>query len=126
MNRVGSTLLLAVSLLSMTPLAVADEKTKKEVAAVPEEQSAKKACENATGQTKIECEKVAAKIDANTAEPRRGVERDELSTDDVRHSSAVVAKPDRERADKVTNEKPAASAPKSAPATPSKNAADPR
>ena len=103
--KIGGLILLATFLATAVNLpAAAKDEANKTTSALPADASAKKACANSTGQTKIECEKVAAKIDANTVEPRKGVERDELSSQDVRHSSAVVAKPD-ESATKPTKER---------------------
>jgi hypothetical protein len=93
-GKTSGIILLAAMLVAGVnqPAAAADDA--KKATALPEDASAKKACANSTGQTKVECEKVAAKIDANTVAPRSATDRPELDSDDVRHSSTVVAKPD--------------------------------
>jgi hypothetical protein len=103
MKRSGIVLLAAFLVAGVNQPAVAEDEAKK-AAVLPADASAKKACANSTGQTKVECEKVAAKIDANTVSPRPASERDELDSDDVRHSSTVVAKPETKPTTKSTDE----------------------
>jgi hypothetical protein len=111
MKTSGLILGAALCVAVMNQPAAAETEPKNAAAVLPADASAKKACANSTGQTKVECEKVAAKIDANTVEPRRGIERDELSSQDVRHSSTVVAKPDSKTATKPAQKEAAPTSP---------------
>ena len=100
--KTSGIILLAAFLVAGVNQPAAAENEAKKSAVLPADASAKKACANSTGQTKVECEKVAAKIDANTVAPRSASDRPELDSDDVRHSSTVVAKPDTKPAPKST------------------------
>jgi hypothetical protein len=118
-GKTSGIILLAAMLVAGVnqPAAAADDA--KKAAALPEDASAKKACANSTGQTKFECEKVAAKIDANTFAPRSASDRPELDSDDVRHSSTVVAKPDTKATPKSADKDTSANSPdKAAPKAP--------
>lgn len=68
--------------------------------AVPKCESAKRACKTSKGQTREECEKVAAKIDAQTANPDADPQTDDsnrTSSQDVHHSSPAMRTPEEVR-----------------------------
>ena len=73
--------------------------------AVPANTSAKKACQTSQGETKAECEKVAAKIDAHTANPQANPSVESTNrppADDVHHSSPVMVTPEEKAASEAT------------------------
>jgi hypothetical protein len=86
---------LCMGLLAMyCQASLADDKTPPPPA-VPKPVSAKRACSDEKGATKKECEKVAAQIDAQTANPEAHPATDEArsSADYVHHSSPAMRTP---------------------------------
>jgi hypothetical protein len=91
---------LAISAQAAEPAKPAAAKSQ----AVPADASAKKACTTSDGATKAECEKVAAKIDAHTANPQANpiVEPDRPPAEDIHHSSPVMVTPEEKAASDAT------------------------
>lgn len=79
--------------LASGPLVAAEETAAKQT--VPKRVSAKRACTTAEGETREECEKVAKKIDAQTANPQAHPDADanRTSSQHVHHSSPVMRTP---------------------------------
>ncbi|WP_129643197.1 hypothetical protein [Peristeroidobacter agariperforans] len=61
----------------------------------------KRACVNAEPATKKECEKVAAKIDAQATDPAASADEAQTSADYVHHSSPAVRTPAEVAKDKA-------------------------
>lgn len=68
-----------------------------------QEPSVKRACESSEGATKKECEKVAAKMDAQASNPAAQPADDEVHSDAdyVHHSSPAVRSPEEVKRDKA-------------------------
>lgn len=75
--------------------------------AVPKRQSAERACDTSKGQTKEECKKVAAEIDATTANPAAHPDTDNpsSSSQDIHHSSPAMRTPEEKQQDVAASKK---------------------
>lgn len=102
-KALGLSLLLGVALSAQAAEPARPAAAKSQ--AVPANASAKKACQTSEGETKAECEKVAAKIDAHTANPQAnpgGETTNRSSADNVHHSSPAMMTPEEKAASEAT------------------------
>jgi hypothetical protein len=92
---ISRAILLASTLVMSAGLATAAEP------AVPKDESAQRACDTSQGATKEECKKVAAKIDARTANPAAhpDTSNPSASSQDIHHSSPAVRTPEEKQQD---------------------------
>lgn len=96
LKRTKMASLLAAAVILTGPAALAAD-----AADVPKRESAQRACKGAKGETKKECEKVAAEIDARTANPAAYPDAGDSrsSSQDIHHSSPVARTPEQQKKD---------------------------
>ncbi|MDY6945601.1 MAG: hypothetical protein SXG53_07775 [Pseudomonadota bacterium] len=100
-QRISLAILSASALLMSAGSATAAEP------AVPKDESAQRACDTSQGATKQECKKVAAKIDAHTANPSAHPDADNpgATSQDIHHSSPAVRTAEEKRQDRESARK---------------------
>jgi hypothetical protein len=100
------TIAMVLALGFASTLSLADESTEK-AAKVPSAESAQRACSTSAGAVKKECKKVAAQIDAQSAnpQPKPTTSEETSSSTSVHHSSPVMATPADKKAKSTPEEK---------------------